>query len=102
MKEEVISETLRRECLLANALLRSGTGMMGLETGCDPGRFYQFLFNTSIGLERLGKLVAICDVYVENGEFPSGKDLRRIGYDLRSLFDLVKTVRSRRVIPSKI
>lgn len=101
MDEDLVFEKLRRECLLANELLRESVGMMGVEAGREPGCFYRFLFNASIGLERLGKLVAICDFRIEHGSFPTDSYLRKIGHNLVRLFALAEDVRNRRKIRSK-
>lgn len=75
--------------------------MMNLETGCDPGSFYRFLFNISIGLERLGKLIIVCDFFTDHGEFPLDRDLRRAGHDLVGVFEAVQRIRERRSTVSR-
>lgn len=60
----------------------------------EPGPLYVMLFNYSIGLERLLKLIFVLDYSCNsNGAFPSSNTLKNeFGHDLVKLHDKVKTL----------
>jgi hypothetical protein len=75
-----------REAELAKRLTSSGLTALRKATPSAPGIYYDAFFGLSIGLERLAKLAWLIDECVRrNGTFPTDKDLRSIGHDIKEL-----------------
>lgn len=77
---------LGREAQLSAEQIATGVTILGRANHAQTGLYSQAFFGLSIGLERLGKLIIVADHAIQNdGIFPTDKDLRIIGHDLRNL-----------------
>jgi hypothetical protein len=77
---------LGREAQLSAEQIATGVTILGRANHAQTGLYSQAFFGLSIGLERLGKLIIIADHAIQNsGKFPTDRDLRQIGHDLRNL-----------------
>lgn len=85
---------LANEMALANQMI--GTGLTAIRKAnlANKGVYAEAFFNLSIGLERMGKLIFILHhCYTHGGTFPTDKDLKNLGHDIKSLFAHAQTVR---------
>lgn len=86
---------LKREATLVRQLLGSGVTSLGKASYADGlGNYYNAFFGLSIGIERLAKMVCVCDHAIDNnGAFPSSKTLRKsYGHDIPKLLDTVEKI----------
>jgi hypothetical protein len=82
-----------REAELAKRLTCSGLTALRKATLSAPGIYYDAFFGLSIGLERLAKLAWLIDECIRrNGTFPSDKDLRNVGHDVKKLIQKAQLV----------
>jgi hypothetical protein len=87
---------LNRETELVKRVTCSGLTALRKATPSRPGLYYDAFFGISIGLERFAKLAWLIDEWITKGAFPTNKDLRTKGHNLRLLLDLAATIRSSR------
>lgn len=88
---------LGREAQLAAELTAAGVTTLGRANYAQQGYYIQAFFNLSTGLERLGKLVFVCDHAIEsNGRFPNDNDLRRLGHSIQKLVQKSREIANRR------
>jgi hypothetical protein len=84
---------LGREAELAAEQIASGVTALGRASHAQKGYYTQAFFGLSIGLERLAKLIIICDYAIENsGRFPSNDELKKCRHDIASLVDICETL----------
>ncbi len=86
---------LKREATLIRQLLGSGVTSIGKASYADGlGNYYNAFFGLSIGLERLAKLICVCDHAISHkGKFPSPKILKtQYGHDIPKLFDAIEAI----------
>lgn len=82
-------KSLQQEAFLTNSLLLSGFENLikGHNDDTLKGYYYLSFFQLSIGIERLMKLVAVCDYMLKNNfSFIPENQLRTLGHDLLHLF----------------
>lgn len=84
-----------READLARMCLADGLNALIRAHHMNKGLFSQAFFNTSVGLERLMKLIYLIDHGIRhNGVFPSQKELKdRFNHDLAALFNEMSAIR---------
>lgn len=84
---------LNQECALFAFCIESGLTELRKSNLGNKGRFYGALFNLSIGLERLLKLIVVFDWYINNaGAFPSKRALQQFGHRLSELVADCETI----------
>lgn len=88
---------LIREVSLAEMCVANGLYHLGKADHMSTGKYSLAFFDTSIGLERLMKVLFLLDYALKNGgEFPSREVLKnQIGHDLKGLWDSSKSIRQR-------
>lgn len=92
---------LKREATLIQQLTGAGVTSLGRASYAKGlGNYYNAFFSLSIGLERLAKLVCVCDHAIENGgSFPTPKQLKATyGHDLEKLIDKVEEIEKRHAL----
>ncbi|MBN6152780.1 hypothetical protein JR065_20835 [Xanthomonas sp. AmX2] len=78
---------LQQEAYLARGSLSAGLTSLRNATFPDKGAFYPGFFNTSIGFERVMKLIVVVDHMLQNGYAPPSKaQLKAYGHDLVTLY----------------
>lgn len=83
-----------REAELAKHLTCSGLTALRKATPGGPGIYYDAFFGLSVGLERLAKLAWLIDDCIRrNGTFPTEKDLKTVGHDIRKLIKEAQLIR---------
>ena len=84
-----------READLARMCLADGLNALIRAHHMNKGLFSQAFFNTSVGLERLMKLIYLIDHGIRhNGAFPSQNEMKnRFNHDLASLFNEMVAIR---------
>lgn len=97
---------LQCEAQLAAEQIATGVTTLSRANHAQTGLYLQAFFGLSIGLERLGKLIIIADHMIKtSGSFPTDKDLRTIGHDLRKIITkceaIDKTVDTKRAYASR-
>jgi hypothetical protein len=84
---------LAQEGHLANNALLSGFENIAKYDPSQPGTIYSFLFNISIGLERILKLTIIVDFLIKNDfRLPTNSHLRSFGHDIVNQFNFVGNI----------
>lgn len=88
--EPIITETehlLSQEASMSAMSIGLGLTSLRKYSYTQPGHFYSSLYLITTGIERLLKLIVICEYKLENeGHFPNNKDLRNYGHDISELF----------------
>jgi hypothetical protein len=94
--------SLNREAELSVRLICDGIN--ALRKANRAPDTYSALFSITIGVERLGKLAILLDrFFANNGEFPSDRELRRIGHDIDALSkELVSIANNRNIEKAEI
>lgn len=90
---------LKREATLVRQLLGSGVTSLGKASYADGlGNYYNAFFGLSIGLERLAKLICVCDYAIDNkGAFPPQKMLKQTyGHNIPKLLEAVAAIQTKR------
>jgi hypothetical protein len=88
---------LLRESGIAAELLASGVTALGKANAAQHGWYNQAFFNLSIGLERAVKIVMVINHCLEHsGTFPSDKDLRTYGHDIKGLLEHADVISQQR------
>ncbi|WP_029689141.1 hypothetical protein [Thermoanaerobacter sp. A7A] len=88
---------LKREAELAAEHLAIGVTALGKANYAQQAYYYQAFFALSIGLERAAKLALVVDYVLENkGAYPSNKEIRGYGHNLKELLDRVDQIAERR------
>lgn len=78
---------LSQEAYLARSSLAGGLTSLRNATFPDKGAFYAGFFNTSIGLERVMKLIVVVDHMLQSNYVPPSKSqLKAYGHDLVALY----------------
>ena len=84
---------LGREAELGAEQIASGVTALGRANHAQKGYYTQAFFGLSIGLERLAKLIFVCDYAIDNsGRFPSNNDLKKCHHDVANLLDICETL----------
>lgn len=92
-----IWRALAREAGLAAEHLAIGVTALGKATFAQDAYYYQAFFALSIGFERAAKLALVVDHALENrGAFPSSKELRNYGHNLKVLLERVDQIAEHR------
>ena len=79
-------QAVQREAQLAATQAAHGVTVLRRANHAQPGLYTQAFFGLSIGIERMGKLIFLVDYAISNGgDFPSDKDLRKVGHNLVDL-----------------
>jgi hypothetical protein len=88
MKDSESFLLLSQEGYLIRSCLTSGLTELRKANVHHKGCFYSALFNLSIGIERLLKVIIIVDYMLENKlDVPSSKDLKKYGHNILELYD---------------
>lgn len=82
---------LLREGSLASTSIGYGLTLLRKFDICNKGNFYQSLFQLSIGMERLMKLIMISKYRVEYNRFPNNDTLKTYGHKLIKLYEVVSS-----------
>ena len=84
---------LQREAQLAAEQIASGVTVLGRANHAQTGLYSQAFFGLSIGLERLGKLIIVCDHSINHsGDFPTNRYLRDISHNLSALLPVCESI----------
>lgn len=94
--QTAIQRAILQEAYLAQALLGAGTTSIRRSTFGDPGRLYEAFFGLSQGIERLGKLILVCDQFVRTGTYPAPGEVERYRHDLKRLVQKVESIATER------
>ncbi len=87
---------LQNEGYLLQGCIQSALSSLLKSSSAERGPLYAALFNYSIGFERLLKVSLILDqCVVENGKFPTWKQIKDFGHDLVALHNTALKVCSR-------
>ena len=89
---------LHRETKLVQQLIGNAVTALGKASYADGlGNYYTAFFGLSIGIERLAKLIIVCDYALENNdEFPDQKQLKKYGHNLIELCEAVQAIAKKR------
>ncbi|MDI6023155.1 hypothetical protein QBL02_06310 [Leucobacter sp. UT-8R-CII-1-4] len=79
---------------MTRALLGAGTTSIRHSFFGDPGRMYEAFFGLSQGIERLSKLILVCDQYQRTGRFPPPGEVENYRHNLTRLVRDVEAVAS--------
>lgn len=83
---------LGRESELAAEMIAAGVTSLGKAGIGNKSRYLMAFFQLSIGFERAGKIVYIGNYVKSNqGRYPTNKELKAIGHDLKNLFSTLET-----------
>lgn len=94
-------QALAREAGLAAEHLAIGVTALGRANYAQHAYYGQAFFALTIGLERSSKLALVVDYALENkGKFPSNKELRAYGHNLRELLERADQIAARRGLSS--
>jgi hypothetical protein len=89
-----------READLAAEQIANGVTALCRANHAQQGYYTQAFFGLSIGIERLAKLIIVCDHVIEHrGEYPTNDQLKKIGHDLVTLLNRCEDI-SKRVCPN--
>lgn len=87
---------LSQEAHLTKSSLLSGLDSLKKANLDDRGLFYSGLFQLSIGLERLMKIVVLLDYKVENSySNPTNRELRSYGHNIEQLYEKCSYINSK-------
>ncbi|AOQ23295.1 hypothetical protein MTAT_18270 [Moorella thermoacetica] len=90
-------QALAREAGLAAEHLAIGVTALGKANYSQHAYYYQAFFALSIGIERAAKLALVVDHALENrGAFPSNRELRNYGHNLKELLERLDQIAERR------
>jgi hypothetical protein len=88
---------ISREAAVAAEHLANGATILGKANYANHAHYEQAFFALSTGIERSTKLIFVIDHALDNaGTFPTSKQLRAYGHDLRSLLDQADAIAERR------
>jgi hypothetical protein len=88
---------LLREGSLAGYMVTTGVNLLHESATSPTGVFSAALFNLSVGIERLGKLVVVLDCLETGGAFLTDGELKhRYGHDIDSLFKAAADIVTKR------
>jgi hypothetical protein len=98
---------LLREAGIAGNSISAGLTTIRKANYAHPGLYSHAFFSLSIGLERMLKIIYIMDFLLQNNGkiFPTDKELRAIGHDIESLFDMAAVIKKKHKLqtePGKI
>jgi hypothetical protein len=89
---------LQQEAILANSCILTGFEFMikGGFDDRDKGHYYTSFFQTSIGIERILKLILISNYMLQNSyQSPNEEKIRKYGHDLIELYKEVQKISSK-------
>jgi hypothetical protein len=88
---------LQQEAYLFQFCISSGLTHLSKCGSSDKGPFYGGLFNLSLGIERLLKVVVVIDYFIDNNfSFPSKKSLKDRGHNIAELFAICEEISAKR------
>lgn len=99
-----IANALRQEAHLASSLCDTGLTALRNADAATPGRYYQGFFAISISLERFAKLLIAVDLLVDEGRFPTRKEMKALAHRLTDALARLEEIAEKRkvncVLPS--
>jgi hypothetical protein len=86
---------LVREASMASMAIGIGLTHIRKFDFTQPGFFYSGMFSFTTGLERLMKLIIICDFRVKNNDaFPNNQQLKAFGHKITELFNHSRKIKN--------
>lgn len=94
---------LAREASSAAEHLGFGVTALSQANYAYEAYYVQAFFSLSVGFERSGKLAFVIDhAITHDGQFPTGRQLRRLGHDIGQLIEVMVQIAKRRGVKASV